>query len=308
MNIQQLQYIVALNTYRHFVKAARACGVSQPTLSAMINKIEQELDVKIFDREKSPVEPTELGLKIIKQANTALNDIKRIHEIVLSEKNTLQGTVELGVLPTVAPYLIPLFLTRFKQKHQEANLRITDMGANKLIDDLLSSKLDMAIIATPLHVNELMEIPLYTERFLAYFSEQKDSLQPALINPSHMPTEKLWVLTESPCVNSELVDFCKMKDLGETSYQAGSIETLIRIVDTNGGYTIVPELHTKLLTSDQQKRLRTFDTADAVREISLVIRKDYVKEKMLNAIVDIIKEIIPEEKLVEKIKKYPIRL
>jgi len=308
MNIQQLQYIIALNKFRHFVKAARECGVSQPTLSTMINKFELELDVKIFDRDKSPIEPTALGKKIIKQAETIINDINRISEIVLSEKNTLQGSVQIGVLPTVAPYLVPLFLTRFKQKYKQVKLFISDVSADNLIDDVLSSNLDMAIIATPLHNEGLMEIPVYKERFLAYLPKQKDILLQGLINPLKMPAGKLWVLSESPCIKSDMVDFCKMKNAGDSSYKTGSVETLIRIVDNNGGYAVIPELYSKYLSSSQQKRLREFDSPYAVREISIVIRKDYVKEKMLNAIVSVIKDIIPEDKLVEKIKKYPVRL
>jgi len=307
MTLQQLQYIVAVNQTRHFVKAAQSCGVSQPTLSAMIQKLENELDVKIFDREKSPIEPTEIGAKIIAQSETALNDVRRIKEVVLSEMNTLQGSLNLGILPTIAPYIVPRFITRFKEVNKKVSIRISEMTVENIITYLRKADLDMAIVSTPINDSELYEIPIYNERFLAYFSP-KNPCKCDEIGPRNMPKAKLWVLEEGHCISSEEFNFCHLKAMGESSYHAGSIETLIRIVDENGGYTVIPELHTQFLSDKQKSFLRPIEAKDATREVSLVIRKDYIKEKMLNAVAEIVKEIIPETLQVEKIKKYAIRL
>lgn len=307
MTLQQLQYIVAVNQTRHFVKAAQSCGVSQPTLSAMIQKLENELDVKIFDREKSPIEPTEIGAKIIAQSETALNDVRRIKEVVLSEMNTLQGNLNLGILPTIAPYIVPRFITRFKEVNKKVSIRISEMTVENIITYLRKADLDMAIVSTPINDSELYEIPIYNERFLAYFSP-KNPCKCDEIGPRNMPKAKLWVLEEGHCISSEEFNFCHLKAMGESSYHAGSIETLIRIVDENGGYTVIPELHAQFLSDKQKSFLRPIEAKDATREVSLVIRKDYIKEKMLNAVAEIVKEIIPETLQVEKIKKYAIRL
>ncbi|MCK9159288.1 MAG: LysR family transcriptional regulator [Bacteroidaceae bacterium] len=298
---------MAVNKHRHFVKAAQECGVSQPTLSAMVQKLEQELDVKIFDRDKSPIEPTEIGLKIISQAETSINDVNRIQEIILSEKSTMQGNLRIGVAPTIAPYLVPQFITRFRLAHKEVELRISEIISENIESDLLTSDIDIGILSTPFKRSEFLEIPLYNERFLAYFSPQ-NPCQVNPLTPENMPTEKLWVLMEGKCATSEVFNFCKMQSLGETSYKAGSIDTLIRIVDVNGGNTVIPELHTQFLTPEQQRQLTLIESPDAQREVSIIIRKDYVKEKMLNAVVNIIKQIIPEKMLVPKIRKFKVRL
>ncbi len=309
MNLQQLQYIVAANKTRHFVKAAQACGVSQPTLSAMIQKLEAELDVKIFNRDKTPIEPTEIGAKIIMQAETCLNDVKRIEEVILSEMQVLEGRLVLGILPSIAPYVVPDFIPKFQEQNKEVDLTISEMTSQNLVQHLLKADLDMAIMNTPLNQPDLLEIPLYKERFLAYFGAScdcKDKMDS--VSPEQMPEAKLWVLLEGNCPRSDVFNFCHLRSLGETTYQAGSTETLIHIVDNNGGFTVIPQLHTQYLSEEKMKQVRPFDAPDAQREISLVIRKDYLKENMLNAVVDVIKEIIPEDLLEKKIKDYRVRL
>lgn len=307
MIIQQLEYIVALNRHRHFVDAAEECGVSQPTLSAMIHKLEEELDVKIFDRTKHPVEPTAIGARIIAQAQTTINDMARVRELVESEVNTLSGNLAIGVLPTIAPYLVPKFISKFKVDNPKVLLKVSEMRMKALIGALLDSSLDMAILATPTHNDDLLEIPLYYEKLVAYMSPQC-KYKKLKLTATKMPEENLWVLQEGQCIlRDQVFNFCN-SSMANHSYEAGSIDTLVRIVDCNGGYTVIPELHLDFLSKAQLKNVREIASPPAVREVSIAIRRDYIKERMLNAVVDTVKQIIPAEMLDERLKKFSIRL
>mgnify|MGYP005757157987 FL=1 len=307
MTIQQLEYIVAVDRHRHFVRAAEDCGVTQPTLSAMIQKLEEELNAQIFDRSKHPVEPTGIGRKIIAQARTALNDMGRLQELVQSEVNALSGKLSIGIIPTVAPYLVPKFIRHFGAQHPEVTLSLSEMRTGNITGRLLDSSLDMAILATPLDNPDLLEIPLYYERFVAYFSPEivRDKRE---LRASDLPEEGLWVLQEGHCLRNQVFNFCEKKPGAHHIYEAGTIDTLIRIVDQNGGYTVIPELHLEFLSEPQTRNIRPIDSPPAVREISLVIRKDYLKERMVNAVADTIKTVIPERMLDERLRKFSIRL
>lgn len=307
MTIQQLEYITALNRQRHFVKAAEECGVAQPTLSAMIRKLEEELDVTLFDRDKHPVVPTPIGERVIRQAENALFEIHKIGELVYSETATLSGNLHIGVIPTVAPYLIPGFIASFTKSYPEIGLSIAEMRTQVVVQQLHDSLLDMAIVSTPLDNPGLLEIPLYYERFVAYFSSEEPDKERRL-DASNMPTDRLWVLQEGHCARNQVFNFCGASSGFNHLYEAGSIDTLIKIVDRNGGYTVIPELHLPFLTPAQRENIREIDSPPAVREISILIRKDYVREGMINAVADTIKTLIPERLIDERLKKFAIRL
>lgn len=307
MTIQQMEYIVAVNRYRHFVKAAEECGVTQPTLSMMIQKLEDELNVKIFDRNKHPIEPTETGARIIRQAEIALHEIHRIEEMVSDETKTLSGNIKIGILPTIAPYLVPQFISIFKANYPEISLSISEMKTNNIVYNIKNSLLDMAIVSTPIEEKDILEIPLYYEKFVAYFSP-KEPQKDTSLNATNMPTDHLWVLQEGHCFRKQLFNFCGKTSTHNTTYEAGSIETLIKIVDCNGGYTVIPELHLPLLSEDQKANIREISSPPAIREISIIIRNDYIKEGIINAVANTIKKIIPDHMLDERLKKFSIRL
>ncbi len=307
MTLQQLEYIVAVERHRHFVRAAEACSVTQPTLSSMIHKLEEELGVTIFDRSKHPVEPTAIGSRIIAQARIALSDMGRLHELVLSETTTLAGRLNMAIIPTIAPYLVPDFIGRFKTDYPDVDLTLSEMRTKFIIERLLDSSLDMAILATPLDHPDLLEIPLYYERFVIYVSPAMQE-EDHDFHADHLPEKGLWVLQEGHCLRNQVFNFCNRSQGTDHTYEAGSIDTLVRIVDRNGGYTIIPELHIGFLSDKQLLNIRPISDPPAVREISLVIRKDYLRERMLNAVADTVKKIIPEEMLDERLKKFSIRL
>ncbi len=307
MTIQQLEYIVALNKFRHFVTASKECGVTQPTLSMMIQKLENELDVSIFDRSKHPIEPTEIGLRIINQAEATLRELNKVKQVIVDETEVLSGPLRIGVIPTLSPYLIPQFIKNFKVNYPEIQLIISEMNTETLIQALKRESVDMFIAATPLEVEEFFEIPLYYEKFLAYFSKDHP-LRDVPLSATNLPQDNLWILEEGHCLRDQIFNFCQRSLPYNHTFEAGSIDTLVRIVDINGGYSVIPELHMDFLTEDQQINVREINNPPAIREISVVIKNNFIKEKMINAVADTIKSIIPNHMLDERLKKFSIKL
>jgi LysR family hydrogen peroxide-inducible transcriptional activator len=307
MTIQQLEYIIALNKYRHFVKASENCGVKQPTLSMMIQKLEQELDVTIFDRKKHPIEPTTMGEKIIKQAESTLKELRRINEMVVEETQSLSGKLSIGVIPTLAPYLIPKFIKSFGQHYQNVELILSEMQTEVCINNLDKENIDMFIAATPLEQDNFYEVPIYYERFVAYFAKNNPSKNYPL-SASNLPKDNLWVLEEGHCLRNQIFNFCTTTLPYNQVFEAGSIDTLTRIVDVNGGYSVIPELHQEFLTEEQQTNVREISDPPAIREVSIVIKNTFIKERMINAVADTIKRIIPNHMLDESLKKFSIKL
>lgn len=307
MTIQQLEYIIAVNKCRHFVAASKDCGVTQPTLSMMIQKLEAELDVTIFDRSKHPIEPTSIGEKIIKQAESSIRELHKVKELVVAETSTLSGPLNIGVIPTLAPYLVPKLVKLFREKYPTIELSISELNTATLIEALKIESVDMFLAATPLEEDEFFEIPLYYEKFVAYFSENHPSRDIPL-NANNLPQESLWILEEGHCLRDQIFNFCKTSMSYNQSFEAGSIETLVRIVDMNGGYSVIPELHRSYLNEYQKLNVREIIEPPAIREISIVIKKNFIRERMINAVADTVKSIIPEYMLDERLKKFSIKL
>jgi LysR family hydrogen peroxide-inducible transcriptional activator len=308
MTLQQLEYVLALDKTRHFVRAAEMCGVTQPTLSAMIQKLEDELDCKIFDRSRQPIETTEIGQQIIKQAQVIIYQANQLKESVQSEKDNLSGVLNLAIIPTIAPYLLPQFIAKFKTLYPEITLKVSEMHTSTIIEKLRVAEIDMAILSTPLDDPKILEVPLYYERFVAYISPNEPIYERTELSATDMPLDKLWVLEEGHCLRNQVFNFCVEKPVQNSTYEAGSIGTLVRIVDVNGGYTVIPELHVDLLNDEQKKNLREIVKPEATREISVVIRHDFVREGILNAVAECIKEVIPSHMLDARLKKFAIRL
>ncbi len=308
MTLQQLEYILALEKTRHFVRAAELCGVTQPTLSAMIQKLEDELDCKIFDRSRQPIETTEIGKQIIKQAQEVIFQANQLKENVHSNKKSISGSLSLAVIPTIAPYLLPKFIASFRELYPDLNLKINELHTGTIIEKLRVAEIDIAILSTPLDDSKILEVPLYYEKFAAYISPTDSIYNRTELSASDMPLDRLWVLEEGHCLRNQVFNFCNEEIKHSSIYEAGSIDTLVKIVDMNGGYTIIPELHIDLLTEEQKQNLRAIVNPEATREISIVIRHDFVREGVLNAVAECIKQIIPAHMLDARLKKFAIKL
>ena len=307
MTLQQLEYIIALDKTRHFVRAAEMCGVTQPTLSAMIQKLEDELDCRIFDRSSHPIAPTEVGAMILQQAQVVMFNVHQLKENVLTQKGSVAGSLSLAIIPTVAPYLLPELITLFRRDYVDISLKISEMRTETIIEKLHSAEIDMAILSTPLDDPKILEVPLYYEKFVAYISPNEPLYLQDEVSTNDMQLDHLWVLEEGHCLRNQVFNFCKNKT-HSAIYEAGSIDTLVKIVDRNGGYTVIPELHINLLTDLQKQHLRKIVRPEATREIALVIRHDYVREGLMNAVANSIKQIIPQHMLDARLKKFAIKL
>lgn len=308
MNIQQLEYIVAVDQYRHFARAAKHCGVSQPTLSMMIQKLEDELGVEIFDRSRTPVGVNKVGEMIITQARVVLYNIKQLREIADSSRESLQGDLEMSIIPTVAPYLLPKLFGEFRRRLPSLRCKVSEMKTSVIMEKLKSAEIELAIVATPLSDPDILEVPLYYERFLAYISPSDELYPSEYVEASRLDYSRMWILEEGHCFRDQILNICHRSLNTYQQYEAGSIETLINVVDENGGFTIFPELHLPMLSPEQQKNVRPFSGDEPRREISLVFRMDFVKEKLLNTIVSSIKSIIPQNMIDPRLSKMRVKL
>lgn len=307
MTLQQLEYIVALDKTRHFVRAAEMCSVTQPTLSTMVQKLEDELGCPVFNRAVQPIEPTEAGKLIIQQAQIVLFNIRQLKENVVSQKNGLTGSLMLAMIPTVAPYLLPGFISVFRRDYPDIALQVTELRTETIIQKLHDAEIDMAILATPLDDPKILEVPLYYEKFIAYISPNEPIYNKEELTLAEMPTENLWILEEGHCLRNQVLNFCDHK-VQTSTIEAGSIDTLVKIVDINEGYTVIPELHINFLSDEQKRNLRDIVRPEATREISMIIRQDYVREGLMNAVANSVKQLIPNHMLDERLKKFAIKL
>ena len=308
MNLQQLRYIIAVNRFRNFAKAADACNVTQPTLSAMIVKLEEELDIRIFDRSNKSVTPTDAGMKIIRQAENVLMEVDRIGEILSEDKGLIGGKLNLSVGPTVAPYILPKFIKHYRKLYPTVDLSIEELKVEFMLDALLRGEIDAGIAISDNMRQGVLEIPLYTEKFFVYLAESCWRKLP-VFKPENLEHESMWIMKEAQCLRDSAFSFCKARAKGHRIYEAGSIETLIRIVDENGGYTIIPEMHLPFLTEKQRLNIRKIEGDHlSQRRVSIYIKEDYIRQRMLNTIGDTLKAYMPEGMLSEGIIKYGIKL
>lgn len=310
MNIQQLEYIIAVDNLRHFARAAETCCVTQPTLSMMIQKLEDELEVKIFDRSKHPIEPTSVGERIIEQARVLMRNFDLLKEIATNEQNTLNGSFRLGIIPTIASYLVPVLLQKHRDDCCGIELTLKEYTTNNLINEILTGKLDGGILAGPLNNPELTEIPLYYEKFYAYVSPSDESYAEKEIDLDAIDVNRIWLLENEHCLRKQIEYLCKMKERKSGSqglkYESGSIETLIHVVDYNSGITIIPEMHAISLDEERQDNLRTLKNRLAVREVNLAISGNYVRKAMLNVILNIVRNSIPKSMQNPDLKEFSL--
>lgn len=307
MTLQQLRYIVAIDRYRHFGKAAEACGLTQSTLSLMVKKLEDELDTLLFDRDAHPVAPTEAGRKVIDQAKVVLYNVEQIGEILQSEREMLSGPLRVALISTVAPILIPGLFKFMGQQFPSISLQTEEMLTETVKDKLRKAEVDMGILAVPVKDPDFLEIPLYHEKFLAYVSPENPAYAKESLKSGSLPGQGVWIIRGGlrPLDPSDLQ---KGRFTYEHFYEGGRVGTLIKVVNDNGGITIIPETHASLILYSQQSCLRPIVDPVPGRTVSLVIRKDYIHEAKLNAVIDAVRQIIPGELLAPQIRKGPVRL
>lgn len=299
MTLVQLEYIIAVDTWRHFATAAEHCFVTQPTLSMQIQKLEQELGVKIFDRSKQPVVPTEPGAEIIEQARRIIRERDNLMESVQHRKGLLVGELRIGIIPTLAPYLLPLFIQPFTRKYPQVRLVVHEMMTELIVSRLREGKIDAGILVTPLQEPGISEHTLFYEELMAYVSRKNEVYAKTYVLPQDINPNKLWLLEEGHCFRSQIINLCELKKMSRESshfdYEAGSIETLRRMVEMNDGITIIPELATLDMPHRQQQLIRHFRKPAPMREVSLVVHRNLVKKRLIDSLREEILATVPEK-------------
>jgi LysR family hydrogen peroxide-inducible transcriptional activator len=298
MTIVQLEYIVAVDTHRSFVTAANKCFVTQPTLSMQVQKLENTLGVKLFDRSKQPVTPTEIGTEIITQARILLAESEKIKEIITDRQKELSGELRVGIIPTVSPYILPKILHGFVEKYPQVKLVVWEQTTESIIQQLKLGTLDCGIMSTPLYESYLTEIPVFYENFVAYTSKNSKLSKKKSISPDDIDMEEIWVLNEGHCMREQVLNICQRRKATQGfkhfEFNTGSVETLKRMVDQNNGATILPELALADLTDKQLDRVRYFKSPEPAREVSIVIQRNFLKRKMIDALKAEILEFVPK--------------
>ncbi len=304
MTITQLEYIIALDTSRHFATAADKCFVTQPTLSMQVQKLEDELGSKLFDRSKQPVIPTEIGEEIIQQARVILHEVKMMHQLITDKQGILKGELRIGIIPTLAPYLLPLFLQSFLVKYPDINIKVKEMTTDIIIENLKAGKIDAGLLVTPLHDTSIKEYHLFYEELIAYVSKKNAAYKKTYVLADDIDLKELWLLEEGHCFRSQIINLCELKKLSKHQshfeYEAGSVETLRKMVEMNNGVTILPEMATLDFTVKQLNMVRHFKAPVPVREVSMVTHRDYIKKKLVDVLKDEIITAIPSKILLNK--------
>ncbi len=297
MTITQLEYIVALDTWRHFGTAAEKCYVTQPTLSMQIRKLEEEFGVRLFDRSKVPVHPTDEGVEIVRQARVILREVSRMQHNLRERKGTLSGELTLAIIPTLAPYLLPLFVGGFLARYPDIRLIVTEITTDVIIERLKNNLLDAGLLVTPLQERLITEQPLFYEPYVVFVSPDEPVYKKRYVLADDIDPRHLWLLEEGHCMRSQIMRLCELKKKTATNtnfqYEAGSVETLKRMVESRNGITIIPELALADLPPRQLKMVRRFRSPIPAREVSLVSHRDGVKQHILNALQDEILRCLP---------------
>lgn len=296
-SLTQLEYVVAVYKTGHFAKAAAECGVTQPTLSMQIQKLEDDLGVVLFDRSKKPILLTSAGEKMIEQIQTVLFETRKLDDLVSEdEADLVRGDLVVGVIPTIAPYVLPRLLPVIEEKFPEMRLKIMELQTHRIVDALGTDEIDVGLLATPIKIPKVFEYPLFYEPFFVYSRKDHELAQRAKVKYSSLKFDDIWLLEEGHCLRHQVLDVCSIK--GDDSkrrfkFESGSLETLKSLVASYGGYTLLPQLATTGLRAGTE--IIPFERPIPAREIGLVYRREHYKTKMIEALGEAILESIPPE-------------
>ncbi len=297
MTLTQLEYIVALDSHRHFVLASEKCFVTQPTLSMQVQKLEQELGIRIFDRTKQPVIPTEIGVSVIAQARIILREANMIRQIINDQKDTMTGELRIGIIPTLAPYLLPPLFKQMREKYPQLNLIIKETITEEVIHELKNNRLDCGLVVTPLKDISIKEDVLFYEELFVYVSKRNSLYDKKYVLASDIDPAQLWLLEEGHCFRSQVLNLCELRKSSDFhfKYETGNIETLKRMVDKSDGITILPELAVMEFSTPQWKLVKRLKEPSPAREVSLITHRNHIKTKLIRTLKEEILHIVPKQ-------------
>jgi len=300
VNLAQLKYVVALDEHRHFFRAARSCGVTQPTLSTQLAKLEHELGVKIFDRDRRPVEPTDLGRQIVDQARRVLREAGRFEELIMEAREVVAGDLRVGVLPTLAPYLLPRFVADLSRRHPGISLAVEELVTDQILEGLEADRLDIGVIATSEKKRGLIERKLFEEPFVGYLAPGHPLLERHRLRREDLEIDDLWILHEGHCFRDQILELCEdLRREGvrrrSVTFRSGNLGTLKQMVDSSGGMTLLPGLAVDGLKGAERKRVRHFVEPAPVRTVRLLRGKTYLKRSRIEAFTSVLLEALPAD-------------
>lgn len=303
ITLTQLEYIVAVDTFRHFGRAAENCFITQPTLSMQIKKLEEDLEVVIFDRSIQPLIPTDIGSRIIEQARITLQESQKISNIIKDHKNLISGELKIGIIPTLAPYLLPLFIGNYKRKYPNINIKVEELTTANIIDRLNRDMIDVGILVTPLKEDRINEKPIFYEGMLLYLHDDHPLATKPKIELKDIATPEIWLLSDGHCFRDQVINLCAFNGATNSAlpfhFEAGSLETIMNIIDKEGGMTIIPELATIGMSEARFDHVRRFTDTNPLREVSLVYSRHFAKYKLVELLWKEISASMPE-KLLQK--------
>lgn len=298
ITLTQLEYIVAVDTYRHFGKAAEHCFITQPTLSMQIKKLEEDLEIIIFDRSKQPLIPTDVGQRIIDQARVVLKQSEEINNIVKDHKNKVSGLLRVGIIPTLAPYLLPIFIGRYKKKYPNIFIKVVEQTTENIVNLLHKDLIDVGILVTPLKEEKINEKPIFYEEMLIYANAGHQLHKQESITLQDIATPEIWLLSDGHCFRDQVINLCSFLGTADSKlpfhFEAGSLETLMNIIDREGGITLIPELAKEGMSEQRLNNVKSFSNIKPLREVSLVYSRHFAKHKLINLLWREIREDVPE--------------
>ncbi len=304
MNIQQLEYIIAVDQFKHFSKAAQHCNITQATLSMMIKKLEEELNVIIFDRKTTPIMTTELGREIIDEAKKTVFHSREIVALAKSKEHKIEGKLKMGIIPTIANSLLPKILFPIIEKYPFLELELSEITTQNIIRQLKEGTIDTGILSTPLHDNEIEESILYYETLMVYGNTNKNK---KFILPEELRSYPIWMLEEGHCMRDQVIQLCQINKTNalpnNLKFQANSFETILNMVDILGGLTFIPELYYETLSKERKDKVVEFKAPIPVREISMVYYRPFAKLRIIDQLCNDIKEIIDQNLRSNSFKK-----
>ncbi|MFT4752540.1 MAG: LysR family hydrogen peroxide-inducible transcriptional activator [Salibacteraceae bacterium] len=298
MTLTQIEYVLAIAEHGSFVEAARKRYVTQPALTTQVKNLEEELGVMIFDRTKKPIIPTTIGMQIIEQAKEVSNQSRKLHDLVGEYQKVEKGDLSIGIIPTISPYLVPLFINNFSENNKEVNISVAEEITEQIVHKLKNGQLDVGIIATPIESTGIVTIPLYYEKFYGYVSRSNSDYHKSDINIGDLDINDLWLLKEGNCFRDQVMNICKQSKKqvfrDHFRFESHSIESLKRIVEAKDGMTLIPELSLATISPKNMDMVKEISGVIPVREVSLVVTRQFLKRRMIDRLMYSIQDCLPE--------------
>lgn len=286
MTVIQLEYLLAVANFGSFSVAAEHCFVTQPSLSMQIKALEEELGVMLLDRSKKPVMPTRAGEAVIEQARETLKEFNSIKEVVSQLKGEIAGKIRLGVIPTIAPYLLHRFIPEFVHRYPKVELEVREMQTAYIIDALNHDRIDVALVAGGTCGEGIMEYELFDDRFYAYVSPSNSLYNKSNIRIEDIDMRELVLLSVGNCLRDQVLELCQARSSVPSRYyfESGSLDTLMRIVDSTSNMTIIPEMALPYIPAERSRQIKTLFKGASSRKIALAVRRTYVKKSLVDAL------------------------